>query len=319
MKYVVTGAAGFIGSHLTEALLAAGHETIALDAFTPYYPRSRKRANARGFRLRQLDLVASPLEELFDGVHGVFHLAAQPGARSYGPAFPDYVRNNIVASDRVFAAAADAGARVVFASSSSVYGESRTYPTPERAAIRPASPYGVTKLACEHLARAYQRDFGLDVVVLRYFTVYGPRQRPDMAFARLIDALLQGTAFLVYGDGNQTRSFTFVEDAVEATLLAMARGRSGATYNVGGGEEATIRSVAGRIEEIAGRPARLQFAPPVAGDVSRTCADITRIEKRLGWTPRTPLRLGLEAQWRWALAAGSSARSDCSEVWQAHA
>jgi nucleoside-diphosphate-sugar epimerase len=298
MNYVVSGAAGFIGSRLTEVLLAAGHNVIAVDAFTPYYPRSRKRANAKGFALRELDLVVSPLDELFEGVDGVFHLAGQPGARSYGPAFPDYVRNNIVASDRVFAAAARAGSRVVFASSSSVYGESRTHPTPERAAPRPVSPYGVTKLACEHLARAYRRDFALDIVVLRYFTVYGPRQRPDMAFARLIDAIIRGTAFVVYGDGRQSRSFTFVEDAVEATLLAMARGRVGATYNVGGGEVATIRSVADRLEAIAGRPARLQFALPVAGDVSRTSADITRITARLGWTPRTSLASGLEAQWR---------------------
>jgi nucleoside-diphosphate-sugar epimerase len=307
VKYVVTGAAGFIGSHLTEALLAAGQEAIALDAFTPYYARSRKRANASGFRLRRLDLVASPLEELFDGVHGVFHLAAQPGARSYGPAFPDYVRNNIVASDRVFAAAADAGARVVFASSSSVYGESRTYPTPERAATRPSSPYGVTKLACEHLARAYRRDFGRDVVVLRYFTVYGPRQRPDMAFARLIDALLQGTAFVVYGDGNQTRSFTFVADAVEATLLAMTRGRPGGTYNVGGGEEATIRAVAKLLEAISGREVQLELSPPVPGDVARTCANIGRITARLGWVPRTPPQVGLEAQWQFALATDRAA------------
>src|SRR6185503_14395739 len=238
MRYVVTGAAGFIGSHLGEALLAAGHEVVGVDAFTDYYDPALKEENARGLDVRRLDLAGDELD--LDGVDGVFHLAGQPGVRSFGDVFDLYLRRNVLATQRVFEAAAAAGVRVVFASSSSVYGEAERYPTPEDTPPRPLSPYGITKLACEHLARAYGRSFGLDAVVLRYFNAYGPRQRPDMAFPRVVAALLEGHPFTLYGDGEQSRSFTYVGDVVSATVAAMERASAGDVLNVGGGEEATM-------------------------------------------------------------------------------
>src|SRR6185312_13259377 len=240
MRYVVTGAAGFIGSHLAERLVEDGHEVVGLDSFTDYYDPALKEENARGHELRRVDLAEDELD--FAGFDGVFHLAGQPGVRSFGRVFPDYLRRNVLATQRVFEAAAAAGVRVAWASSSSVYGDAETYPTPEDADPRPRSPYGITKLACEHLARAYGRDFGLDAVALRYFTVYGPRQRPDMFMARVVGALAAGGSFELYGDGGQSRSFTYVADAVAATIVALERGRSGAVYNVGGGEVATVRA-----------------------------------------------------------------------------
>jgi len=205
-KYVVTGAAGFIGSHVAEALLAGGHGVVGLDCFSDYYDRALKEENARGLDVRTVDLAEDPLD--FSGLDGVFHLAGQPGARSFGVVFPDYLRRNVLATQRVFEAAVSAGVPVVWASSSSVYGDAERYPTPEDVAPRPNNPYGVTKLGCEQLHDAYARIFGLHAVALRYFTVYGPRQRPDMAFARVVDALARDEPFQVFGDGTQSRSFT---------------------------------------------------------------------------------------------------------------
>src|SRR5436853_1713293 len=239
MRFVVTGAAGFIGSHLVEALLAQEHEVVANDCFTDYYDPALKEDNAAAFDVARLDLAADELA--LDGFDGVFHLAGQPGVRSFGTVFNDYVLRNLVATQRVFESAARSGVRVVFASSSSVYGEAERYPTPEDARPNPVSPYGITKLGCEQLAYAYAKSFGLDVVVLRYFTVYGPRQRPDMALARVVDALARGSSFELYGDGLQSRSFTYVADGIEATIAAMERAPSGVVYNVGGGQEATMR------------------------------------------------------------------------------
>ena len=302
MRYVVTGAAGFIGSHLVEKLSADGHDVVAVDCFSDYYDPALKRENARSFDVVGRDLAEGPLRDLVAGADGIFHLAGQPGVRSFGDVFPVYVRRNLVATDRLFSAAAESGARVVFASSSSVYGDSEQYPTPEDAVPLPISPYGITKLACEHLARAYTKAFGLDVVTLRYFTVYGPRQRPDMAFTRLVRALADGEVFELYGDGRQARSFTFVGDAIEATVSAMDRAPSGAVYNVGGGTEATIREVIGALELLAGRTLDLRDLPPVPGDVRRTSADTTRIHREIGWRPRVSLEDGLRAQWEWAVA-----------------
>ncbi len=215
MKYAVTGAAGFIGSQLAEALHGAGHEVVGIDSFTDYYDPALKERNARGLDVRRLDLARDELD--FAGCDGVFHLAGQPGVRSFGDVFPLYLERNVLASQRVFEAAAAAGARVVFSSSSSIYGEAERYPTAEDVPPRPVSPYGITKLACEHLARAYLTSFGLDAVVLRYFNAYGPRQRPDMAFPRILDALASGGPFALFGDGEQSRSFTFVADVVAAS------------------------------------------------------------------------------------------------------
>ena len=304
MRYAVTGAAGFVGSHLCEALEAAGHEVVAIDCFTDYYDVALKEENARGRDVRRLDLAEDELD--FAGLDGVFHLAGQPGVRSFGDVFPLYVRRNLVASQRVFEAAAAAGVRVVFASSSSVYGDAESYPTPETSAPAPLSPYGITKLGCEHLARAYGRDFGLDAVVLRYFTVYGPRQRPDMFFARVVRALAEGGTFEIYGDGSQSRSFTYVADVVAATAAAMERAPRGAVYNVGGGEEASVREAIETLERIAGRPLDVRYGPRAAGDIPRTKADTTRIRDGLGWEPRTSLEEGLRAHWEWAAAKVSA-------------
>ena len=305
MRYAVTGAAGFIGSHLAEALGAAGHEVVGLDCFTDYYDLALKQQNARGLDVRRLDLSEDELD--FTRFDGVFHLAAQPGVRSFGDVFPLYVRHNVLATQRVFEAAAAAGTRVVFASSSSVYGEAERYPTPEDTPPRPLSPYGITKLTGEHLAGAYARGFGLDAVVLRYFNAYGPRQRPDMAFPRVIAALASGGAFTLFGDGEQSRSFTYVLDVVDASIRAMQDARSGAVLNVGGGEEATMNETISLLERISGRSLDARREPAVAGDQRRTKADTGRIRAQLGWEPRTSLEAGLRAQWEWAATVESRA------------
>ena len=300
MKYVVTGAAGFIGSQLAEKLLQDGHEVSPVDCFTDYYDLALKEENAAALEVVRLDLADEDLD--LDGVDGVFHLAGQPGVRSFGDVFEEYVRRNLLASRRVFEAAAAAGVRVVFASSSSIYGDAERYPTPEETEPRPISPYGITKLGCEQLAHAYTQGFGLDAVVLRYFTFYGPRQRPDMALARVVDALTRGSSFELYGDGLQSRSFTFVADGIEATIAAMERAAAGAVYNVGGGEEATMRQAIETLERVSGRTLDLIERPAAAGDVRRTSADATRIERDLGWRAMTSLADGLQAQWEWASA-----------------
>jgi UDP-glucuronate 4-epimerase len=290
-RYLVTGAAGFIGSHLAGALGRSGHEVAGVDCFTDYYEPALKEENARGLDVERVDLADASLSSVLGDVDGVFHLAGQPGVRtSFGAAFPHYVRRNILATQRVFEAAAQAGVRVVFASSSSIYGEAERYPTPEDVVPRPLSPYGITKLSAEHLARAYARSFGLDVVVLRYFNAYGPRQRPDMAFPRVVEALVAGRPFTLFGDGEQSRSFTYVGDVVEASILAMERAVPGTTYN----------EALAALEQIAGRTLDVRREPAVPGDQRRTKADTTRILNELGWSPRTPLAEGLRAQWEWA-------------------
>jgi UDP-glucuronate 4-epimerase len=298
MRYVVTGAAGFIGSQLADALAERGHGVLGVDCFTDYYDPALKEENAAGLDISRIDLAEHDLD--LNAVDGVFHLAGQPGVRSFGAVFEDYVRHNLLATRRVFETAAAAGVRVVFASSSSVYGDAERYPTSEDADLRPISPYGITKLGCEHLAHAYGKEFGLDVVVLRYFTFYGPRQRPDMALARVVDALARGGPFELYGDGLQSRSFTYVADGVEATIAAMEGAPPGALYNVGGGAEATMRDAIATLERISGRTLDVVEAAAAAGDVRRTSADTSAIERDLGWRPATTLEDGLQAQWEWA-------------------
>jgi nucleoside-diphosphate-sugar epimerase len=297
MRYAVTGAAGFIGSHLGEALQRAGHEVVGFDSFTDYYDLALKEENARDLHVLRVDLGVDPID--FSGFDGVFHLAGQPGARSFGQVFPAYLWRNILATQRVFDAAVEAGLTVVWASSSSVYGDAETYPTPEDVVPRPNNPYGVTKLSCEHLHDAYQRLFGLRAIGLRYFTVYGPRQRPDMAFARMVAAAAAGDEFELYGDGTQSRSFTYVSDVVEATIRALDA--PSGIYNVGGGEETTMREVLALLEEIAGRPLRVRTGPSQTGDMKRTRADTSRIEGAMGWRATTPLREGLAAHLDWAI------------------
>ena len=300
MRYLVTGAAGFIGSHLAETLGAAGHDVVGIDCFTDYYDPERKRENARGLDVVEADLATTQLEPLVEGVHGVFHLAGQPGVRaSFGPGFERYVERNVLASARLFEAAARHGVRVVYASSSSIYGDAESYPTREDALPRPISPYGVTKLCTEQLAYAHARTAGLDAVGVRYFTVYGPRQRPDMAFTQLLDALAGDGTFRLFGDGSASRSFTFVADAVAATVAALERGRAGELYNVGGGDEATMTEAIALAEAISGRTLSVERRGAAAGDVRRTRADVAKAERELGWRPTTTLADGLQAQWAW--------------------
>ena len=296
MRYVVTGAAGFIGSHLAQALQEAGHDVTGVDCFTDYYDPAEKEENALGLDVRRLDLADDPLD--LDGVDGVFHFAAQAGVRSFGDVFPLYVRRNLIATHRVLEACVRADVRVVLASSSSIYGEAESYPTREDTQPRPISPYGITKLGCEQLAYAY----GANAVVLRYFTVYGPRQRPDMFFRRVCEALLAGGSFEIYGTGEQSRSFTYVGDAVVAAVAAMERAPAGAVYNVGGGEEASMLEAIALLERLSGRELDVRHVDAAQGDVARTKADVTRIRTALGWTPETTLRDGLEAMWSWASA-----------------
>jgi UDP-glucuronate 4-epimerase len=298
MRCLVTGAAGFIGSQLADALAAAGHDVVGIDCFSDYYDPALKEENVHGLDVLRLDLAEDELD--FAGFDGVFHLAAQPGVRSFGDVFSLYLRHNVLASQRVFEAAARDRVRVIFSSSSSVYGEAERYPTPEDAVPAPISPYGITKLACEQLARAYERSFGLDVVVLRYFNAFGPRQRPDMAFSKIAFALAQGVPFDLFGDGQQTRGFTYVSDLVTATIAAMEEAPAGAVYNVGGGAEASMREAIAILERLSGRRLELREHPPAPGDQRRTSADTTRIREALGWRPRVSLENGLQAQWKWA-------------------
>ena len=305
MRYLVTGAAGFIGSQLLRTLLERGHDAIGWDAFTDYYDPQLKEENAAGLPVERVDLAEDELDVA--GYDGVFHLAGQPGVASFGSVFPVYVRQNVLASQRLFEAVVAAGTRVVFASSSSIYGDAAAYPTPRGHRPRPIAPYGITKLACEHLARAYEREFGLDAVTVRYFTIYGPRQRPDMALPVILSCLLEGRPFELHGDGMQSRSFTFVDDAVEATILAMERAHVGAVFNVGGGEEVSMLEAIETLGRISGRRLELITAPRRLGDQRRTAADTTRIREALGWTATTPFAEGLEAQWRWAAARVAAA------------
>ena len=299
MRYLVTGAAGFIGSQLLQTLLERGHDAVGWDAFTDYYDPSLKEENARDLPVTRVDLAEDALA--LGGFDGVFHLAGQPGVASFGGIFPVYVRQNVLASQRLFEEAVAARVRVVVASSSSVYGDAETYPTPEDVVPRPISPYGITKLSCEHLAYAHARAAGLDAVGLRYFTVYGPRQRPDMAFTRMLETLAEGSAFHLYGDGSASRSFTYVDDAVSGTIAAMERGESGSIYNIGGGEEASMSDVFALVQEISGRTLRIERDEAAAGDVRRTSADCTRASEHLGWAASTPLADGLAQHWSWVV------------------
>lgn len=305
-RYVVTGAAGFIGSHLARALQADGHEVVGIDCFTDYYDAALKEENAAELDVLRLDLAEAQFRSALAGADGVFHLAGQPGVRSSFSDFAAYLSRNVLATQRVFEAAAAAGVRVVFASSSSVYGDAEQYPTPEDVAARPISPYGITKLACENLERSYVRSVGLDAVTLRFFTVYGPRQRPDMAFARIVSSLAEGRPFELYGDGSVTRSFTYVSDVVAATMAAMDRAPAGSVYNVGGGTEVSMREAIALCERVAGRTLELHVVPGAAGDPHRTAADTSRIRAELGWQPLVSLEEGLRAQWQWAYARAAA-------------
>lgn len=321
MKALVTGAAGFIGSTLTDALIARGDHVLGADCFTPYYERAAKEANlrlARGsgrFELVEADLRSADLALLLDGIDVVFHQAAQPGVRlSWSDGFAAYDAHNVLGTQRLLEACRLAGVqRVVYASSSSIYGNAVRYPTVETDLPQPHSPYGVTKLAAEHLCCLYASNWGVPTVSLRYFTVYGPRQRPDMAFHRLAEAALNGTAFPLFGDGSQVRDFTYVDDIVSANLAAASADLApGEVMNVAGGGSATMTELIALAEEVCGRSINLDRRPPQSGDVRQTGGTIDRARELLGWQPSFDVREGLTRQFAWhrERAAASSGRAE---------
>jgi UDP-glucose 4-epimerase len=310
MRAVVTGAAGFIGSNLTERLRADGVEVVGIDGFVDNYSEKRKRSHLAalstdpGFRLEEGMLETLDLDTLFRDVDVVFHLAALPGVRSsWGQSFEGYSSHNVYATQRVLESAMNRGVgRVVYASSSSVYGDAAALPMSEDAREMPHSPYGVTKLAGEHLARLYHRNYEYPTVSMRFFTVYGPRQRPDMATQRFLKAARDGTPIRIFGTGEQTRDFTFVADTVEALVRAAERGRPGAVYNVGGGSTVSLNELISTIESVTGTSLDAQREDVQRGDVGHTRADVTRVRDELSFVPEVALVEGLTRHWEWLLA-----------------
>jgi UDP-glucose 4-epimerase len=307
VKALVTGAAGFIGSHLSAALLDRGAAVTGIDCFTDYYPRPLKEANLatishrKGFRFVEGALQGTDLKPLLEGVTHVFHLAAQAGVRkSWGRDFDVYTKNNVEASQRLLEALVGIRLeRFVYASSSSVYGDNVALPMKEDSYLQPVSPYGVSKLAAEHLAHLYWVNHGIPAVSLRYFTVYGPRQRPDMGFQRFLSAVGRGEPIKVYGDGEQTRDFTFVADIVAATIAAATRGAPGRVYNIGGGSRVTLNHVLDLIRKVTGRPVEIQREPDQKGDMRHTYADTSAARQDLAFSPQVGLEEGLAQQYRW--------------------
>jgi nucleoside-diphosphate-sugar epimerase len=316
---LVTGVAGFIGSHLAENLLSLGHQVVGVDCFADYYARSIKDQNLqpllahKAFSFLTGDLLQLDLPALLSGesapkqaprkarVDFIFHLAAQAGVRaSWGRSFEIYTRNNILATQQLLEAARQVTlTKFVYASSSSVYGDAETYPTTEDMTPHPISPYGVSKLAGEHLCMLYWRNYRVPTAALRYFTVYGPRQRPDMGFNRFIRAILQGEEIEIYGDGEQTRDFTYVEDAVQGTIAAAMAEASGEVFNIGGGSRVTVNEVIRSLESILQRKARLNYIAEQKGDVRHTSADTSKARRLLGYQPQVTLTQGLEREAAW--------------------
>ena len=303
-RVLVTGAAGFIGAHTCESLLRSGHDVVGVDCFTDYYARSIKHANVErlsdwdSFKLVETDLATDDLVGLLEGIDVVIHLAAQPGVRHcFGDGFKNYVRNNVLATQRLLEEAAAATVEsFVYASSSSVYGDADRYPTTEQTTLAPVSPYGMTKISTEQLAGVYHRCHGVPVVGLRYFTVYGPRQRPDMAFHRFITRCLDGDPIQVIGDGRQIRDFTYVSDAVEATVAAAVNGAPGSVYNIGGGHPVELREAIQLITELNGSPVQIERRPSLLGEAQRTGCDGSLARRDLGFTPHTRLAAGIGKQ-----------------------
>jgi UDP-glucose 4-epimerase len=314
MRALVTGCAGFIGSHLVESLLADGWRVVGVDSFLDNYSATEKERNleaareSNDFELHEADLADASLERFVERCDVVFHLAAEPGVRtSWGERFESYVRNNVLATQRLLEAAKQRpGTRFVYGSSSSIYGQAKLLPTPESTLPRPHSPYGVTKLAAEHLCRLYHGNYGVPAVILRFFTVYGPRQRPDMAFHRFSRAVIDGLPISVFGAGNQIRDFTYVTDVVSATRSAAETpAAAGEIYNVGGGSQVELVHAIRLLEEFAGRTVDVVRGEEQPGDVRATGADITRARTDLGYEPSVRFEDGLRAEFEW-IRAGSS-------------
>lgn len=313
---VVTGAAGFIGSHVCEALVAAGHDVVGIDCFTDYYDPAQKRANLSAltgnsrFRLIEDNLTGIDLAGVLNGTAVVFHLAAQAGVRaSWGREFEHYIEHNVRATQHLCEAMKGTGIRLVYSSSSSVYGQTAELPMQEDHPTRPVSPYGVTKLAGEALCLLYGENYGLPVVCLRYFTVYGPRQRPDMAFHRFLRAVQAGDPIDVYGSGEQTRDFTFISDAVVANLAAAGYTGQESVFNIGGGSRVSLNAVIDLIGTTLDRTPDVRYREPQKGDVMHTFADISLAARELGYAPKVGIEEGIrrEAEWLDARARGVGA------------
>jgi nucleoside-diphosphate-sugar epimerase len=306
---VVTGVAGFIGSHLAETLLNKGEKVIGIDRFNDYYDPALKRRNVSSlqkypnFALIEEDIQNLDWRSILENVEIVYHQAAQAGVRaSWGKSFRHYTERNINATQVILEAAKEAKAlkRLVYASTSSVYGNAETLPTAETVPPQPVSPYGITKLAAERLCWLYQQNFGVPVTSLRYFTVYGPRQRPDMAFHKFFKAAIFDEAIDIYGDGQQTRDFTFISDAVAANLAAATVPEAvGEVFNIGGGSRVVLADVLARIDEIVGHPIRKNFVEKAMGDARHTGADVSKAKKILGYNPQVSLVEGLTKEWEW--------------------
>ena len=307
MKALVTGAAGFIGSHLSEYLMKKGSKVVGIDNFMDYYPRFIKESNIadlkreENFEFIEASLLEVNLEKLLEGIDGVFHQSAQAGVRaSWGQNFKIYTDNNILATQKLLEACRQSRVKkFVYASSSSVYGDTKDLPMRESSLPCPVSPYGVSKLAAEHLCWLYYKNFGVPAVSLRYFTVYGARQRPDMAFHRFFRWALEGKPLEVYGDGRQSRDFTHVDDIVEANWLAFQKGISGEVYNIGGGSRITLNKVIDLIRVITHLDCEARYEGVQKGDVRHTSADTTKAKTALGYKPRVSIQQGLKEEYEW--------------------
>lgn len=305
MRCLVTGCAGFIGSHLAEKLVESGFEVVGIDSFTDYYDRKIKETNVQdllkspNFTLVKEDLLGTNLDKLLEGVDYIFHHAAQAGVLASWERFETYLNNNILATQRLLESVKKISLKsFIFASSSSVYGDCEL-PMREDTLLSPVSPYGVSKLACESLCYSYWKNFGVPVVSLRYFTVYGPRQRPDMAFHKFIRAMLKGEEITIYGDGDQTRDFTYIEDAVKANFLVMEKDYSGEVFNIGGGTHTKVNEVTALLEKLIGKKALIRHINPQKGDMRDTLADIGKAKRLLNYNPSFNLTEGLKREIEW--------------------
>lgn len=307
--HAITGVAGFIGSHLAESLLTQGERVIGIDNFNDYYEPKIKRANAAllakfsTFELMEADIQEVDWLTLLPKVDYIYHQAAQAGVRaSWGQSFRNYTERNINATQVILEAAKETNSlkRFVYASTSSVYGNAETFPTPETISPQPVSPYGITKLAAERMCWLYHQNFGVPVTALRYFTVYGPRQRPDMAFNKFLKAAIANRPIDIYGDGQQTRDFTFVSDIVSSNLSAATIPDAvGEVFNIGGGSRVVLEEVLSKIETIIGKPIKRNYVSRARGDARHTSADITKAKKILGYNPQVSLSEGLTYEWQW--------------------
>ncbi len=303
---LVTGAAGFIGSTLVEKLLDSGYDVIGLDCFTNYYSKEQKLSNIqkarsnKNYKFIEADILEVNLEQIIRDVNGIFHLAAQPGVRPSWTEFDIYVRNNILATKKLLDVASGMEAKkFVFASSSSVYGDAESFPTSEDAVPRPVSPYGITKDTCEKLCYVYHKSYQFPITMLRFFTVYGPRQRPDMGFHKFIEKILSNQKITVFGDGSQIRDFTYVNDIVQGIIAALISNSEFETYNLGSGRPIRLIEAIKIMQDIIGEDAEIEYFEPQLGDAIKTLADIRNARQKLGYEPKTKLGEGLQAQVEW--------------------